>query len=199
MKITDIKQQVKRQDRYSVFVDGEYSFALSETGLLQAGIKAGQELTKEELENLKKNAQEDKFFQMVLGLIARRPRSIWEVRDYLKRKGAPVEGIEGIIHGLTYKGFLDDLDFATRWVESRRLLKSISIRKLKLELRAKHVDDEIIQTVLTEDQTDEQQVLKTLITKKRTQSRYQDDQKLIAYLARQGFSYGDIKDTLNSN
>lgn len=45
---------------------------------------------------------------------------------------------------------------------------------------------------LAEDETDERQVLRELIAKKRKTSRYQDDQ-LIAYLARQGFAYDDIK------
>lgn len=199
MIITDIKKQVKTEGRYSIYVDGKFAFGLSELGLINSGIKVGQELTKDRLDELKKNAQEDKLYNMVLSLIARRPRSIWEVRDYLKRKGLPIEGIEAIIHGLTYKGFLNDLEFASTWVENRRLFKPISMRKLALELRQKHVSDEIIQTVLAEDETNELDVLRELIAKKRTQSKYQDDQKLMQYLARQGFSYGDIKEAMQKS
>jgi NUDIX domain. len=54
MKITAITQQVKRTDRYSIFVDGKYAFSLSESGLLASGLAVGQELTPAELKKLKK-------------------------------------------------------------------------------------------------------------------------------------------------
>jgi hypothetical protein len=50
MKITDIKQQVKRQARYSIFVEGKYAFSLSEPELMKSGIQIGRDYTEEELE-----------------------------------------------------------------------------------------------------------------------------------------------------
>lgn len=197
MKITDIKQQVKLKDRYSIFIDGKYSFSLSEGELLAQSLKVGKELTQTELSTAKKDAAIDKAVYRVLNLISRRARSRWEVEDYLKRKNYKPEEISKITRNLEEKGYINDLDFAKRWIENRRLLKSISKRKLCMELKQKRVDDETIQSVLEDDQTDEQQVLKELIEKKRGQTRYQDDQKLTSYLARQGFNYGDIKDALN--
>ena len=44
MKITDIKAQVRRAGRYSIFVDGKYAFSLSDTALLEQKLKLGQEL-----------------------------------------------------------------------------------------------------------------------------------------------------------
>ncbi|MCX6725611.1 MAG: RecX family transcriptional regulator, partial [Candidatus Saccharibacteria bacterium] len=76
---------------------------------------------------------------------------------------------------------------------------AISQRKLSLELRAKRVSDEIIRQVISEDETSEADVLADLISRKRKQSRYQDDLKLMQYLARQGYNYGDIKAGLNSD
>lgn len=196
MKITDIKQQEKRKDRYSIFIDGKYSFALSENGLLQSGLKIGQELNKSELAELKNNAKVDKGVYRALDLISRRPRSRWELEDYLKRKKYDENEIAVVLQTLNTKGYINDQDFARRWVENRRLLKPISQRKLRLELKQKRINDDVIKEVVDSDKTDEKQVLKELIDKKRTQTRYQDKQKLIAYLARQGFSYGDIKDVL---
>jgi regulatory protein len=197
MRITDIKQQVKRQDRYSIFIDNKYSFALSENGLLTQGLKIGVELSEEKLGIIKDNAVIDKGIYRVLDLISRRPRSKWEVEDYLKRKDYKPEEINKIVESIDERGYINDLDFAKRWVESRRLLKPISKRKLTMELRQKRVVEDFIKQVLEDDQTDEQEVIKKLIDKKRRQTRYQDNQKLIAYLARQGFSYSDIKDVLS--
>lgn len=196
MKITNISQQVKRKDRYSIFVDDKYSFALSESGLLNAGIKIGQELSPEELIQLKETASEDKGIYRVLDLIARRPRSEGEIRDYLKRKKYEGEEIEKILNALSIKGHIDDKDFARRWIESRRLLKSTSRRKLQLELRQKKVNNEIIDKVMSEDETDEVETIKELIAKKRSSTRYRDQKKLMQFLARQGFNYSDIKQAL---
>lgn len=193
MKITDIKQQIKRKDRYSIYIDGKYSFALSQSGLLDTNLKISQEITDSRLKELKEFSGEDKAIYRVLDLISRRPRSEGEIRDYLRRKQYSAEEIEKILNTLSSKGYIDDLDFAKRWVDSRRLLKPISKRKLRLELKQKRVNDEIIETVLDEDETNETEVIKELIIKKQNQSRYQDQQKLMQFLARQGFNYGDIK------
>jgi regulatory protein len=193
MKITDIKQQVKRKDRYSVFVDGKYSFSLSEDGLLTQGLKIGKKMSDEELAIVKDNAIIDKGVYRVLDLISRRSRSRWEIEDYLKRKDYTPEEIDSITGRVDEKGYINDLDFAKRWIESRRLLKPTSKRKLTMELRQKRIAEDTIKQVLEDDPTSEQEVLEELIARKRRQTRYKDDQKLIAFLARQGFNYSDIK------
>ncbi|HEX5455917.1 MAG TPA: RecX family transcriptional regulator, partial [Candidatus Saccharimonadales bacterium] len=80
---------------------------------------------------------------------------------------------------------------------NRRLLKPTSRRKLVLELRQKRISDEIISAVMDSEPADEREVLKELIAKKSGQTRYQDKQKLMQYLARQGFNYSDIKSALS--
>lgn len=196
MKITDIKQQVKRQDRYSIYVDGKYVFSFSESELLSLRLRVGQEFGEGELEDLRKTAIEDKAYMRSLDLLMRRVRSEWEVRDYLKRKDYEPEIIDKIVHRLTRAGYIDDAKFAESWINNRRLLKATSKRKLRMELLQKRVPDEIINIALEEDETDESHVLKELVAKKRQQSRYQDDQKLMAYLMRQGFSYDDVKSAI---
>ena len=198
MQVTDIKQKVKREGRYSIFVDGKFVFGLSENSLMTSGLRIGLELTKDELTAYKDAAKTDKAYNQALGQVARRPRSEWEMRDYLKRKDYDPELIQEIIAKLYTGKWLDDLDFARRWVETRRLLKSTSKRRLQQELKAKRVSDDIISQVLEEDETDELAVLKDLVGRKRKQSRYQDDEKLLAYLIRQGYNYGDAKSALVS-
>lgn len=197
MKITDIKQQVKRVDRYSIYVDDKYAFPLGESELLNLGLRIGQEFTAAELEELRQKAVLDKGFDRALNLISRRPRSEWELRDYLKHKDYEPESINEILNMLSDRGYVNDLDFAMRWVDNRRLLKATSKRRLIQELRQKRVADDVIQQVLEEDETDEREVLRDLVVRKRQQSRYQDDLKLMQYLSRQGYNYADIKSALS--
>lgn len=197
MQITDIKQQVKRQGRYSIYVDGKFAFGLGELALINSGISIGLELTAEELDTLRQDAHTDKAYNLALGQVARRPRSEWEMRDYLRRKDYDPELITQLVKRLYAADFLNDRDFARRWVETRRLLKQTSKRRLQQELRAKRISDDIISEVLAEDETDEAEVLRTVVEKKRTQTRYRDNEKLMAYLLRQGYNYEDIKNALN--
>lgn len=196
MKITSITPQVKREGRYSIFVDGEYAFSLSAEGLLDAGFTAGQELSQVKLTEAKRQSQVDKAYNLALAYVARRMRSEGELRDYFRRKDYEPELAEQLISRLTNLGFVDDLEFAKRWVENRRLLRSSSTKKLRLELRQKHIAAEIISAIFADSEEDELHALRSLVEKKRKQTRYQDEQKLIAYLARQGFSYSDIKAAL---
>ena len=198
MRVTAIKAQVKREGRYSIFVDGKYSFSLSADALLDAHLINGQELNEADVQTYKKLSSDDKAYGLALEYVARRMRSEGELRDYFRRKKYEPELADQILAKLARGGYVDDAEFARRWVENRRLLKATSARRLQLELQQKKVSSDIIQATLAEDETDERQVLRELVFKKRKQSRYQDDQKLIAYLARQGFSYDDIKTALDS-
>lgn len=191
MKVTEIKAQVKTAGRYSIFIDGKYSFSLSDVALLEQHVRIGQELSKEQVDVLKQLSQDDKMFGATLRYVGIRPRSEWEMRSYLQRKHASPALVGSILNKLSKSGIIDDLAFAKAWVESRRLLRPTSKRKLQQELRAKRVSDEVIGQVLAADAADERLVLQELAVKKR--GRYVDDMKLMQYLVRQGFSYDDVK------
>ena len=199
MKITDIKQQVKSPERYSIFMDGKFSFGLSESALMASTLKVGKEITPGELAELKDTARSDKAYGQALGLIARRKRSEWEIRDYLKRKEYEPELIESLVERLYKSRWLDDAAFAQMWVENRRLLKSTSARRIAQELKAKRVSDDVIAHALAQDETDENDVLRDLVERKQKQTRYQDPQKLMAYLIRQGYNYADVKQAISDS
>jgi regulatory protein len=196
-KITNLKQQVKRKDRVSVYVDGKYSFSLSTWQLGSVGISLGDEITKKQINEFKEKSEFGKLYDRTLMWLMLRPRSHWEVEDYLNRKSDNEASKKEILKRLDEKGYVNDRVFAERWIESRRLLKKVSKLKLRQELIKKRVPKEIIEESINADEISDLDVVKELITKKRKISRYQDDQKLMAYLARQGFSYGTIKQALD--
>ena len=197
MKVTAIKQQIKRQGRYSVFVDDKYAFSLGADALLASGLVTGQEMDDAELTGYNRLSADDKLYNNALAYAALRPRSTWEMEQYLKRKKCSPDQASRVLRKLEGLGLLDDTAFARSWVASRRLLKPVSRRKLMQELRAKRVPDDAAARALQEDAADEQAVLKELVIRKRKQSRYRDDTKLMQYLAAQGFNYGDIKTVLD--
>jgi len=117
MEVTSIKPQLKRAGFFSVFLDGKYSFSLSENGLLKTGLKLGQSLTSEEFEVIKEEATFDKLYNKVLYYISFRPRSEWEIKVYLKKHN-PTEILnDRILNKLIKLGIVDDKAFTKFWVE----------------------------------------------------------------------------------
>ena len=197
MRITRITPQVKVKDRYSVFVDGAYAFSLSEQALLESGLAPKQELTEAAVATWKSRSADDKIWSRVLRYVAMRQRSSWEVKTYLEQKDASPALVEQILNKLSINHFIDDTVFARSMVADQQLLRPTSKRKLQHKLRAKHVPEEAIRQVFADEAADDRAVLASVITKKRRLPRFQhDEQKLIAYLARQGFQYDDIRAAL---
>ena len=194
MEVTNIKQQVKRADRYAIYIDGKYVLSLGETELLNSGLAIGSQLSKEEVSKLKDRAVIDKALDATMRFVAIRPRSEWEVLAYIKRKKYDEEVAEEILNRLSGSGFIDDESFARSWVSNRRLLKPVSKRRLIQELRQKRVDNSVIDKILAEDEVTDIATLQQLINKKR--SLYKDNLKFMQYLARQGYSYQDVKQAL---
>ena len=199
MKITSIKQQIKRAGRYSIFVDEKYSFSLSDDALLASKLVRGQELTADEVEQYKQNSIDDKLYNATLRYLSIRLRSRWELQTYLKRKGASPTLMEDILNKLTKLGYVDDKKFAESFVNDRNLLRPTSRRKLILDLKIKKIPQDIINQAVGSDSAIELENLHKIIERKRRQTKYQDNLKLMQYLASQGFSYGDIKDALKDS
>lgn len=196
MKVTRIVEQTKYRGRYAIFVDGAYAFSLSETVLLESGLTLGSELSATELAKWRRRSAEGKQQDRALRYVLMRPRSTGEVRVYLRQKGTPPGLVEQILNKLSKAGLLDDEAFAKSFVESRRL-RPTSRLKLQQHLRAKHLGDEIIEQALDAERSTDQEALRVLIAKKMHLLRFrQSPQKLMQYLARQGFGYDDIKTAL---
>jgi regulatory protein len=113
-----------------------------------------------------------------------------------EREGVSQGIADRVYDRLLEKGYIDDEKFTRFWVENRNQAKGASRRKLVAELRVKGVEQSLIEAAL--DTTDRNDIseLQKVLQKKR--SKYDDDVKLMQYLARQGFSYDDIKQALKA-
>ena len=215
MKITALTIQQRDPNRVNVMVDGKYRFSLDVFQLVDLGIKVGREYTDQELSDLETESQFGKLYGRALEYCLMRPHSSKEMRDYLYRKTRDTKyrnrktgeikdrpGVSQVIADrvfdrLVEKGYIDDEKFTRYWVENRNLTKGSSRRKLQSELMAKGVNREIVDKQFTDTERNDADEIQKIITKKRT--KYPDDQKLLQYLARQGFSYDDIKDALSQD
>jgi regulatory protein len=193
MKITSILKQINQSDRYSIFVDEKYSFSLSANALLDSKIIRGQEISQQELSDFQKKSEDDKVYDQTLRFVALRPRTKAEVIAYLKKKNSPAPLVEQITNKLQTLNLINDAQFAQSFVNDRRLLRPTSRRKMIVDLRKKHVAKDVAEVIVGTSQEDERAALAAIVARKRRQSIYRDDVKLMQYLSRQGFSYNDIK------
>jgi len=191
-------------------VDAVYRFSLDIFQISELGIRVGKEYTEQELVELETESQFGKLYGRALEYCMMRPHSAKEVRDYLYRKtrdlrtktgeikkGISPEVTARVFDRLEEKGYVDDQKFARFWIENRNLTKGTSLRKLTAELRSKGVAQSIIEKFLNDSERSDEDELKKIIAKK--QKRYPDQQKLMQYLARQGFQYDDIKQALSDD
>ena len=225
MVVTDIKQGVKNPNRVNVFVDGKYAFSLDMAQVVDLKIKVGMEISEEELVRFKEASEYGKAYQRALEWVLMRPRSVRELKEYLRRRKRIKEAKELkddwqreremaemvargedvkvgrrktrekyvfddlIVQRLCEKGYVDDAKFAEYYAENRFVKKGISKKRLKMELIKKGVSQDIVDGVL-DGRNEEEEILK-MIAKKR--AKY-DDEKLVTYLCRQGFSYQMAKE-----
>ena len=210
MKITSVELQVKNKDRVSVHVDGAYRFSLDVFQLGELGIRVGREYSEEELVAIERESQFGKLYSRALMWALSRPHSERETRDYLRRVSLPRRKKSGeltdpiptdigerVLDRLKEKGYVDDERFTRFWIENRNLTKGVSRRRLSAELASKGVVSSLVAELLAETDRSESDELRKVIAKKA--SHYADGQKLIAYLARQGFAYDDIKSALHDS
>lgn len=208
MKVTSLSSQVRNPDRVNVSIDGKYRFSLDVSQITDLNVRVGRELENDEVAELEIESQFGKLYARALEYCLMRPHSVREVRDYLRRKtiatryksrsgelrerlGYSPALVPRVLEKLQHKRYLDDEQFARWWFENRNVGKGTSLRKLKVELRSKGVEPDIVERIIAENLRDDATELQKLIAKKR--SRYADDQKLAQYLLRQGFRYDDIR------
>lgn len=213
MRITSVSAQQKDPNRVNVMVDGKFRFSLDVFQLSDLSIKVGHEYTEQELTELETESQFGKLYSRALEYCLMRPHSAREVKDYLfkktfsrryksrrtgelkERPGVSRALTERVFERLLTKGYINDEKFTRYWIENRNQTKGISRRKLQAELMAKGIERQIIERTLMESERHDGDELRKMVIKKRM--RYPDNQKLMRYLAGQGFGYDDIKSAID--
>ncbi|MCX6811463.1 MAG: regulatory protein RecX [Candidatus Berkelbacteria bacterium] len=202
MKITDIKRQKRRQDRFNIYVDGKYGFALSELDVLKSRIEIGKELKNEEIENLKCDDERAKVMNKAFVYLARRNHAEKELKSKLLKKFPKGALVEKTIERLKELGYINDEKFVREWIEYRLNTKPRGRILIKRELLTKGVNIELVEKILdlVYNRDIERKELVNLLDlrRKRYSQNKKGRNKLISYLLRRGFLWEDIRDLMES-
>jgi regulatory protein len=200
-RVTALRPTKRDPDRIAVDLDGSFAFALPATIVADERIDVGDTLDSDRVSALLAAEQASRATEAALVFLSYRPRSEKEVRDRLRRGGFEQDAIEHAIARLHEWRYLDDADFARRWVENRSTHRPRGRRLLQQELRHKGIDGEIARDAIDDADLDEIGAAEALA--RRRLPAYAGDElaairrRLVAYLARRGYGYDVIRIALD--
>lgn len=194
MRITALKPQANNPERVNIFVDGQFLLGANVLLVYQMGLVAGQELTQEQLTQLRDEEKLQQAVDRALNFLSFRPRSREEVRRYLKGKAIEPEVIEGVMQRLDRLELVNDHDFASFWIENRDQFSPRGAQALKNELRMKGIQRDIIDELVSGEQDED---LAMQAARKKALSLIQQPsidyatfyRRLGSFLQRRGFDY----------
>jgi regulatory protein len=184
-----------RKKQVSIFIDGSFSFSISEEVAATSGLKVGQHLSAEQIDKLKKADLSHNCFGAALNYLGYRPRSEAEIRQRLHRRGFNDEVVDKVVIGLKERRLIDDVAFAQYWRDNRLSFRPRSRRLIKLELRQKGVAAETANEVV-EGLDDESAAYEVGLKKARVLSGldYREFHRYLSdHLRRRGFDYEIIR------
>lgn len=197
--ITKLAAQKNDTSRASVFLGGDFAFGVHQDLVLKHGLHKGRTLSLEEQRTIEEEDAVMRAKAKAMRYVARRARTVAEVRRKLREKDHPEPAIDAAVARLKELGYLDDADYAREYVASRFHSKGYGPLRLRQELKRRGVDRHQIEDAMT--LLDDEAVLEA--ARKHAHKRWprlsgEDDprrrrQKLAGYLRRRGFSYELIR------
>lgn len=201
--ITKVERQKRSAERYNIYVQDEYAFAVHEDVLLAYQLLKGKEITLEEIKLILEEEKHKKAERAAYYYLGFRPRTRKELEDYLIRKEYTRETVRDVIHKLEAEGYLNDTDFAQKWAAERLRLKQKGPLLIKEELKQKGVALSVIEAALQQVEYEEQEAAclrtaekKWKQIKNKYSERYEQKQKLMLYLQRRGYTFDLIRATV---
>lgn len=191
MQVTAIVPLDKQRSK--VFLDGEIGFVLYRGELKRYRIEEDSELSEEQYNQILEEALFKRGKERVLYLLKDRDRTEYEIRKKLKEGFYPGQVIDRIIDFLKEYRFLNDLDYGRRYIETYGNQRSR--KRLEFDLQQRGLNREQIRALLEEGQVCEDSQIQDFLRKKRYipgSTSPGDKAKLVAALARKGYSYDAV-------
>lgn len=201
-----IERIIKSRDKIKLILSDHTSLRISESTLAKYLLYQGKDIDKEQLIEICNDDIQADIIALCIDLISRRPRSVYEIRTYLKKKykdSIDSNLITTVITYLTDKGYLNDESFCKWWIENRISFRPKSPLELTKELTEHGIESDDIKYSLAKyyDQDTERELLKSLLNKKFNLDSIADlplkeKQRIISYFLRKGYNYDLIKEEL---
>jgi len=201
-QITSLAPTKRDPERISVDLNGSFAFALPAALVASEHLEVGDELDESRVTRLLADDEQVRATNAALTFLGYRARSEREVRDRLRRGRYSQGAIDRAIARLHEWRYLDDADFARRWVENRSTHRPRGRRLLQQELRQKGIASETVRDVIAESDLDEIAMATALARQRAPSYQGQDPlavrRRLGGYLARRGYGFGVVRAALDA-
>ena len=192
--ITDITPQVNSENRFSVFINGEFAFGISDFDLYTLRLSKGDEITEDKMTEIESVISIDKCKNYAVDLVSRKMYTEKEIRTKMMHKEFSQTAIDSVIDILKEYGYINDEAYAAIYCE--HYMQKYGVKKLEYELKNKGVSSEIIENALSginNDDTLEEMIRKKVGTK---ELDYKEYSKTVRYFLSKGFEYDAIQSIL---
>ena len=199
MRITELKPLGK--GRYEVYVNGEIAFVLYKGDLARYDLHAGDELEEDTRRQILEETLYKRAVNRVLFLLQSKDYTYHELEDKLRQGRYPSSVVDGALEEVQSYGYINDANYAQRYVECN--LERKSLGKIKQELIRRGIDRDTVDAAIEEgrraqgeaEENIEQMQIRRLLEKRHfdaeTADRKEKDRQY-AFLMRRGYSSSDI-------
>jgi len=116
-------------------------------------LEAGRAVDTMEYAQMKEESQRYRCRNMALDYLAICPRSAVEMERYLGRKKFDATLIREIVNGLRDAGYIDDADYAARYIQNKLSRKPVGKQLLASELQKKGISRPVITQALKDSKS----------------------------------------------
>lgn len=193
--ITDIVTQKRNKERFSIFIDNEYSFSASAYVVSKYKLSINNEVEKEYIEKICFEEDLEKAKSYILDYYLNKTE--YQVIEKLKSKGYSDDVISAVNEFLKKYNIINDEDYAKRYAHDYFYIKKQGINIIRNKLVQKGVNKQIIEDILKPLKNDEYEILESIISKiiKKVSSKAKSLNQLKSYVYQQciqkGYS-GDV-------
>lgn len=190
------------KNRYKVEVDGEFAFVLYRRELSHYQIREECEVSEESFEQIKKEVIIKRAKLRAMHLLNDMDRTESQLRTKLRQSCYTEDVVEAALAYVKSFGYIDDLDYAKRYIQNRQNQKSK--RELYAQLVGKGIERELIELAMEEcypGEDDEIEAIRRLAAKRKyhfRDAKREEQQKQMAYFMRKGFPYENIRRALEA-
>lgn len=201
-KITKVEYQKKNKDRFNIYLDDEYAFAIDINIFIKYSLKKGLLLDDELISDILKSEERISVYNYGISLLSRAAKSEYELRLKMQDKGFDSHLIDNAINTLKEQKYLDDERYCEMFINDKINISKHGVRKIKEALYYKGIDKEIIEEkIRSVSQEDEEERAINLGKKKLFNIKEEDTRKkyikLSNYLIGKGFEFDVVKRTVS--
>lgn len=203
-KITDIKNQVNNKNRFSIYVDGQFSFGISLYLLKKHKLDTGQTIDESKMRVIALEDSYEKAKEYVLTYLS--SKSEKEIIDKLKRKGYEEDTVTRTLHFLKEYQYIDDTAYAKKIIHDSLHVNKQGPNKIREKLMKKGINQTTIDDLLTNipfetllEKANYHKEKKYDHYKRKSANDYELNNKLKRHLLAKGFNWDVINAAFESN